>query len=139
MIMHKKGQGEYILLIVFVLGIIVELFYVINIITSDNSFDVILERTFIAGIITSILIILVIVLIRQRNLADQIRRMDFSKPERDPQLVRKELAGLYRDLGALKIMAKDGLIDKGEYSKKKAQIDSRIKKKKEEIKSLEKA
>jgi hypothetical protein len=139
--MMKKGQGEVILVVVFLLGIMVELFYIVSILSSETRFDLILEKTFLSGIITSILIILVIVLIRQRDLAEQFQQLKkgFRKGPRTSRDVRRELAGLYRDLGALKIVAKDSLIDMEEYNKKKAALDARVKKKKEELRALERA
>ena len=134
--MEVRSQGELILLTVFILGIVVELFYVVPVITTENRIEVVLERIFIAGIIISILIILVIVLLRQRNLIDKLRYLDLRRPMRTHADVRKELSGLYRDLGALKIVYKDGLIKGSDYAKKKKLVDELIKKKQAELQGI---
>lgn len=139
--MALKGQAEAILVLVFVVGIVVEIYYIVTLLSSGARFEVILEKVMIAGIITVVLIVLVMVLMRQRDLTEQFRQMGkrIPKPQRTTKDVRRELAKLYRDSGALKIVLTDGLMEKGEYEKKKALLDAKIAKKKQELKALEKA
>jgi hypothetical protein len=137
--MERKGQVGAILLIIFILGIIIEVYYILSFLQSELTFDQILEKTLITGILTSILIVLAILLIRQKDLYHQIRNMPFrGGPSRTSKQVRNELETLYRDLGALKIVAMDKLMDRKEYERKKASLEAQIDKKRQELKSLEK-
>jgi hypothetical protein len=140
--MERKAQVGAILFILFILGIIIELYYVISFLQSELSFDQILEKTLITGILTSILIVLAILLIRQKGLMQQmgqIRVLGTGGGKRTPKQVRSELEKLYRDLGALKIVVMDNLMERRQYEQKKSSIEALIDKKKKELREIEKS
>ena len=140
--MERKAQVGAILLILFILGIIIELYYVMSFLQSELSFDQILEKTLITGILTSILIVLAILLVRQKDLIQQIgqiRTLGTGGSIRTPKQVKGELEKLYRDLGALKIVVMDNLMERREYEQKKSSIEALIDKKKQELREIEKS
>jgi hypothetical protein len=135
--MVMKAQANIILLVIFVLGIVVETYYISSFLVSQTSLDDVLEKTFIVGVLTSILIVLAIIIIRQNDLVDRLSIMGFKQNPRTSREVRKELAHLYRDLGALKIVSNDNLMKESEYNRKKAALDVQVLAKKKELQVME--
>lgn len=128
-----------ILIFVFVLGIIVELFYVVPLIIAENDPALVYERAITAGITISILIVLVVVLNRQRKLKEEIRSLESQVPPRTSAEVRKEMDVLKKDLNALDTVFKDGLMEKDEYEERKRFINGELKKKRLEAVNLERS
>ena len=135
--MHARSRLGFILIMVFVIIIIAELYYILPLLTSGEELDY--GTLFNAVVTISILLILLIVLLKQQKLTDKLRYLEVRKPERTEKNVRRELSAMYRDLGALKIVHNDGLMDKGTYDKKKDVIDEEIKKARKELRKLERA
>ena len=135
--MTAKGQAGAILLIIFILGIVVEVYYIYSFIIYQTSLEDILEKTLTTGILTAMLIVLAILLIKQNIIAEQLKSLSLNRGARTSGQVRKELDKLYRDLGALKIVSMDNLIEEKEYLKKKAGIDKLVQEKKLELRTLE--
>lgn len=129
---------EIILATIFVLGIIVELFYIVPIILQEgSSVETATRSIFEAGVIISILVILVIVLLRQKQILLNLKYLRKKVAPRTSAEVRKELAVLNRDKEALKIVLRDGFIDEDDFNKKSSMIEGMIKKKEEELKDFE--
>jgi hypothetical protein len=135
--MTAKGQAGAILLIIFILGIVVEVYYIYSFIIYQSSLEDILEKTLTTGILTAMLIVLAILLIKQNIISEQLKSLSPNRGTRTSGQVRKELDKLYRDLGALKIVSMDNLIEEKEYMKKKAGIDKLVQEKKAEFRTLE--
>lgn len=132
--MHARSRLGFILIIVFII-IILELYYILPLLISGEGLDY--GNLFNAVVTITILLILLIVLLKQQKLSDKLRYLEVRKPERTEKNIRKELSAMYRDLGALKIVRNDGLMDKSTYDKKKDVIDEEIKKARKELRKLE--
>ena len=135
--MAMKAQANIILIVIFVLGIVVEIYYISSFLASQTTLDDVLEKTFIVGVLTSILIVLAIIIIRQNDLVDRLSIMGFKQNPRTSREIRKELAHLYRDLGALKIVMNDNLMKESDYNHKKAALDAQVAEKKKELQAME--
>ena len=129
---------EIILATIFVLGIIVELFYIVPIILQEgSSVETATRSIFEAGVIIAILVILVIVLLRQKQILLNLKFLRKKIAPRTSAEVRKELEALNRDREALKTVLRDGFMDEDDYSKKYSMIEDMIKKKEEELRDFE--
>jgi hypothetical protein len=131
-------QEEMILLFIFVVAIVVEMFYITPIVLTNASTEIVLDKIFTAGIMLSMLIILAMVLLRQKHLDEMFMNFGIKKHRKTANDIKKELSALYGDLGALKIVLKDGFLERKEYDKKKKLIEAKIKKKREELENLDK-
>ena len=130
-----KAQAGAVLVVIFILGIIIEVYYVLSFLSNQRTLADILEKTFFTGVITAILIIIAIVLMRQEGIAKRMKSGNFSIRPKSKKQLSKELSRLYSDLGALKILVNDNLIEQKEYDKRKAFIDQEIRKVKTEMRT----
>jgi hypothetical protein len=130
--MGKKAVTR-ILMGVFLLGILVELFYVVPVIMGENEPQLVYERSLTAGITIAILIILVVVLNRQRRLTDRIKYLESQRPPRTEEDIRKEIAEMRRDINALQLVFEDGLIEKKEFRHKKKFLEKEIRNREREL------
>jgi cell division protein FtsL len=132
-----KAQAGPVLVVIFILGIIIEIYYVLSFLSSQRTLSDILEKTFFTGVITAILIIIAIVLLKQSAITERLRSASLSSGPRTEKQVRKDLNRTYSDLGALKILLKDDLLDKKTYEKRKKRLDEDVIRLKAEMKSAE--
>jgi cell division protein FtsL len=110
---------------------------VLSFLSSQRTLSDILEKTFFTGVITAILIIIAIVLLKQSAITERLRSASLSSGPRTEKQVRKDLNRTYSDLGALKILLKDDLLDKKTYEKRKKRLDEDVIRLKAEMKSAE--
>jgi hypothetical protein len=141
--MPSRTDTEYVILTVFLIGIVSAIYYLISILTKEADSSLILERTILVGIIISILIILAIILLKDMELKDQLEALKgagVSKAagKRTAKAVKKEIMRMYRDMGALKIVLKDGIIDPETYTREKRELDQKVKTLKKEYEKLTK-
>jgi len=132
-----KGQTGFILLAIFILGMAVELYFVFSFFTSELTLAEVLEKTFITGFLIAILLVVAIMLLRQNKLARKLKQPIIGGSRRSSKEVRRELSQLYSDLGALKILYKDKLMNEKHYKEKKKLVDSEVKIKLLELKDIE--
>lgn len=141
--MLRKTESEYVIITVFLVGIIVAIYYLISVATSGVNAEVVLEKTVLVGIIISILIVLAILLFKEIDLREQIdavRQGGVSKParKRTAKDVKKDMMRKYRDMGALKIIFQDKIIDKETYEKEIKELEKEVGSLKKEHEKLSK-
>jgi hypothetical protein len=112
-------------------------------VTVEIDLSAILEKTILTGIIVAILIILAIVLFKEIELRDKVealREFGVAKPagKRTAKDVKRDMMRIYRDMGALKIVVQDKIIDQQTYNKEKKELDENIKTLKKELEKFEK-
>ena len=141
--MVNKTETEYVIFTVFLIGVIAAIYYLISVMTAELDQTVILEKTILVGIIVSILIILAILLLKEIKLRDQVNMLSqsgASRPSgrRTAKDVKKDMMRLYRDMGALKIVYQDNIIDKATYDREQEELDKKIEELKKEHDKLKK-
>lgn len=123
----RDEDNEYTVVTIFLLGVIISIYYIVSVLNAP-SVTVILEKTILTGVFTAILIT-AIMLFRFMELK---KEMDASKPgapkphQRTAKDVKAGMLKIYRDMGALKIVSKDNLIDKNMYDRERKSLDNRI-------------
>ena len=88
----------------------------------------------LVSVIISILIMLAIVLYKEMELRNQIRQLINSGFETEKEKgytrtakdVKRDMMRIYRDMGALKIIMQDGIIEKSAYNKEIKSLEERI-------------
>ncbi len=142
--MVNKAETEYVIFTVFLIGIVVAVYYLISVVTTGTNLVDILEKTILIGIIIAILIILAIVLFKEIELRDKVdvlKQAGVSKPagwRRTAKDVKKDMMRMYRDMGALKIVLQDNIIDQATYNRERKELDRKIKDLKKEYEKLTK-
>lgn len=136
----KNRETEYVLFTVFLIGIIVAVYYLLSLFASEPSPAAVIEKMILVGIFISILIVLAIVLYKQIEIREEVRSISEgrAKGPRKRTLgdVKKDMMRIYRDMGALKIIMKDGIIEKSAYDSEMRVLDSKIKDLKKEQEKL---
>ncbi len=140
--MHKT-ETKSIILTIFLIGIISCVYYLISVLSREMDPVDIVEKTMLVGIIIAILIILAVVLYKQIELidwVDTVKEYGILKPaaKRTAKEVKSEIMRAYRDMGALKIVLKDRIIDPKTYNREKKELDEKIEALKSEYKKLTK-
>jgi hypothetical protein len=135
--MVRKAASR-ILIYVFIFGIFVELFYILPIILKETNMELVLEKAVTGGITISILIFLVVTLNRQNKLIKKISELKANIPPRSSTEISKEISSIEDDLDALNIVRRDGLMSDKEYGEKSEFLKGEIKKKKQELRSVQK-
>ncbi|MFH1236862.1 MAG: hypothetical protein V1648_00450 [Candidatus Aenigmatarchaeota archaeon] len=129
--MCAMKDNEYTVVTIFLLGVIISIYYVVSIINAP-SVTVILEKTILTGVFIAILITIAIMLFRFMELKAAIESGSIkpgAKPAVHPRTakdVKNDMLKIYRDMGALKIVSKDNLIDKNMYDRERKSLDNRI-------------
>jgi hypothetical protein len=139
----KKTETEYVLFTVFLIGVIVAVYYLLSLFASNPSPSVIIEKMILVGIFISILIVLAIVLYKQIEIREEVRSMAESGGVKAPKKrtvndAKKDMMRIYRDMGALKIIMKDGIIEKKAYDEEMKMLDNKISELKKEQEKLAK-
>lgn len=139
----EKTETEYVMYTIFLIGILAAIYYMANVLASGVTTAVILEKTILTGIIIAILLVLAIVLFKQVEMRESIRqigqgRASEKKYTRTAKDVRRDMLRIYRDMGALKIVFQDGIIDKKTHDRERKELDDRIKPLKKEYEKLKK-
>jgi hypothetical protein len=140
--MAKKTEMEYLVLSLFIVGVVACIYYLISVLGAEVNEAVVIEKTILVSIIMAILITLVIVLLRQidlRNELESLKESATSRKEarkRTEKDVKAEMMKLYRDMGALKIILHDQIISQQDYDKEKRLLEKKVKELKKEYESL---
>ena len=138
--MPPKTETEYAIFAVFLIGAIVAFYYLVSVFAEGINLTAILEKTILVGVIVAILTILAIVLLKEMELKRQMEELKQPAPKaakkRTVKDVKEELMRLYRDLGALKIILHDNIIDEASYQKEKRALEKKINILKKEQESL---
>ena len=127
--MCAMKENEYTVVTIFLLGVIISIYYIVSILNAPSVSDI-LEKTILVGVFIAILITIAIMLFRFMELRKEIESGSI-KPvakshPRTAKDVKAEMMKIYRDMGALKIVSKDNLIDKGMYDRERKALDNRI-------------
>lgn len=137
-----SSDGKFLMFTVFLIGIVVTVYYFVSVFLIETTFLGILEKTMLVGMIIAILMILAIVLLREKRIMGQMESMrGFGISKKPPSKrtlkdVKNDIMRIYRDMGALKIVFQDNLIDEENYKKQKNELDEKLKKLKDEEKKL---
>jgi len=128
--MCAMKDNEHTVVTIFLLGVIISIYYIVSVLNAP-SVTVILEKTIITGVFIAILITIAIMLFRFMELRKEIESGSIKpgapKPhQRTAKDVKADMMKIYRDMGALKIVSKDNLIDKNMYDKEKKELDNRL-------------
>lgn len=130
-------QANKIPIVIFILGILLETYYILSLFSSQMTLSEMIEKTFFTGILTAILIVITIVLLRQDKITKGFKSGSFVSTSRSPKQVRRELSRLYSDLGATKILYNDGLMKQKEYDSRHLSLEKSVTEKKKELRLLE--
>jgi hypothetical protein len=149
--MGTSARTDFAVLITFVTGII-SIFYFIAItllVGSDPTLAgipesylswMVIERLVFTGIIIVMLSLITYILLRQKG----IERLQTERPAykarklRSEKEIKKDIMRCYRDLGALKIVLKDGALDPETYNERKKYLEEMIRIKKKELQKFKK-
>ncbi|MCX6817256.1 MAG: hypothetical protein NTU57_00165 [Candidatus Aenigmarchaeota archaeon] len=127
--MCAMKDNEYTVVTIFLLGVIISIYYIVSVLNAP-SVTVILEKTILTGVFIAILITIAIMLFRFMELKKEIDagvKPGVAKPHpRTSKDVKADMMKIYRDMGALKIVSKDNLIDKNMYNKERKELDNRL-------------
>jgi hypothetical protein len=96
------------------------------------------ERLIVVGMLIIILIIMTYVLMVQKSL-EESRAAEHDKaarPWRSEKDVREDIMRYYRDLGALKIVLKDGVMDAKTYNERKKYLEDMVNKRKKQLQEI---
>ncbi|NIO21310.1 MAG: hypothetical protein GTN76_11385 [Candidatus Aenigmarchaeota archaeon] len=146
---YSKTDG--VILLTFIIGIISIVYFIttLSLIGSDPMLVgipesylswMVFERLVIIGIIIIVLILITYILLRQKNFEEleRSRPEEKAKRARSEKEIREDMQRYYRDLGALKIVFKDGALDAKTYNERKKYLDDMIKKRKKQLENLKK-
>lgn len=128
--MCAMKDNEYTVVTIFLLGVIISVYYIVSVLNAP-SVTVILEKTIMTGVFIAILITIAIMLFRFMDLRKEIESGSI-KPgaaklrPRTAKDVKADMLKIYRDMGALKIVFKDNLIDKNMYDRERKSLDNRL-------------
>jgi len=139
------------ILITFVVGVISTIYFItiVSLIGSDPALIgipgsylswMIIERLVLTGIIIVVLIMITYILLRQKGIEElqRMKTVDKAKQKRSEKEIKEDLRRYYRDLGALKIVFKDGALDSETYMDRKKYLDEIIKIKKKQLEKFKK-
>jgi uncharacterized membrane protein len=94
------------------------------------------ERFVLLGMLVVILIIMTYVLMEQKKLEQSSASQTAAKSWRNEKDVRGDIMRYYRDMGALKIVLKDGVMDAKSYNERKKYLEEMIKKRKKQLQDI---
>lgn len=148
----QDAKTDRAVLITFILGIISIIYFIasISLLGSDPMLAgipesylswMILERLILIGIIILILILLTYILMKQRSFEETRRERpspveDKAEKLRREKAIREDIRRYYRDMGALKIVLKDGVLDPKTYNERKKYLEDMIRIKKKGLQKL---
>jgi uncharacterized membrane protein len=95
------------------------------------------ERFVLLGILVVILIIMTYVLMEQKKLEEVRSAQLQSRPWRNEKDLREDIMRYYRDMGALKIVLQDGVMDAKSYNERKKYLEDMIKKRKKQLQDIQ--
>jgi len=100
----------------------------------------IMERLVLIGIIIIVLILITYILLRQKTAEElqKTRHVDKAQQKRNENEMKEDLKRYYRDLGALKIVLKDGVMDPKTYTERKKYLEDMIKRRKKQLEAMKK-
>ncbi len=149
--MKSSAKTDFAILITFAVGIISIVYFIaiVFLMNSDPTLGgvpesylswMMIERLVLIGIIIVVLILITYILMKQKGI-EKLRAEMPAKRERHAVTVKElkaEIMRYYRDLGALKIVMKDKVLDSEIYEKRKKFIEDMVKKKKKQLQDLKK-
>lgn len=99
------------------------------------------ERLVLIGMLIIIFIIIIYVLMIQKGLEESraAEREKAPKPWRNEKDVREDIMRYYRDMGALKIVLKDGVMDAKTYNERKRYLEDMVKKRKRQLQDIQRS
>lgn len=138
----ETEKNNQLFIITFVLAAVAIVYFISSVafIASDPSLFgipesylswMVIERLVLTGIIVGILIILSAVMKGLPGV--EAGKKPVKKPSLSKKDLKEDLMRYYRDLGAFKILLKDGNIDTKTYNERKKSIEEMIKQKKKQI------
>lgn len=143
------AKPDKAILITFIIGVVSIIYFItsISLIGSDPALVgiqesylswMIIERLILIGMIMVILILLTYILLRQKSFEELQRERPEEKAKRlrNEKEIRDDIMRYYRDMGALKIVLKDGVMDAEAYNEKKKYLEDMIKKRKKQLQEL---
>jgi|GEM_PF-2073128 len=146
---HSKTDSA--VLITFIIGVVSIVYFVTTmlLIGSDPLLLgipasylswMIMERLVLVGMIIIVLILITYILLRQKTAEEleKTKHMDKAQKTRSENELREDVKRYYRDLGALKIVLKDGVIDPKTYNERKKYLEDMIKRRKKQLEALKK-
>lgn len=147
---EQPAKTDRAVLITFILGIISIIYFIasISLLGSDPMLAgipesylswMILERLILIGIIILILILLTYILMKQKSFEETRRESpveDKAEKLRNEKEIREDIRRYYRDMGALKIVLKDGVLDPKTYNDRKKYLEDMIRIKKKGLQKL---
>jgi cell division protein FtsL len=147
--MNASGRLDFAILITFFVGIISIIYFLVTLllIGSDPTLFgipesylswMVVERLIFIGIIVVVLILITYILMKQKAAEETERKktMDRARRLRSEKTIKEDLSRYYRDLGALKIILKDGALDTKTYNERKKYLDDMIKLRKKQLDEL---
>ncbi len=151
MMLGTVSRTDRVILITFLLGVIGIVYFVTSLflLGSDPSLVgmpesykswMMTERFILIGMIFVILIIMTYVLMEQKNLeeAHEAEKRRAPRPQWSEKELKDDIMRYYRDLGALKIVLKDGVMDAKTYNERKKYLEEMVNKRKKQILELRK-
>lgn len=141
--MLHETETESVIFTSFLIGIAAAIYYLFSLLISEISFEEIIEKTILVGIIIATLIILGIVLSKELEMKKRIKVLEESgvkklERKRTAKDVKKDMMRMYRDMGALKIVLQDNIINKETYNKERKELDKKVNILKKEYENLTK-
>jgi hypothetical protein len=96
------------------------------------------ERFVMIGMIFVILIIMTYVLMEQKNLEEShaAEQRKAPAPQSGEKNLKEDIMRYYRDIGALKIVLKDGVMDTKTYNERKKYLEDMVKTRKRQLEKL---
>jgi hypothetical protein len=143
------GRIDRVMLITFLVGIIGIVYFVTSLylLGSDPTLTglpesylswMMLERVILIGMLTIILIIITYVLMMQKDIEESqaAGHGKAATPWRNEKDIRDDIMRYYRDMGALKIVLKDGVMDAKTYNERKKYLEDMVKKRKGQLQEI---
>ncbi|NIO22851.1 MAG: hypothetical protein GTN38_02375 [Candidatus Aenigmarchaeota archaeon] len=147
--MRTRSKIDGVILITFLVGVISIVYFVTTIflLGSDPTFAgvqesylswMIMERLILVGVIIIVLILISYILLRQKGTEElhRARPEEKAKRMRSEKELKEDIRRYYRDLGALKIVLKDGVMDAKTYNERKKYLEDMIKRRKKQLENL---
>ncbi len=144
------GKTDHAMLITFVVGVVGIIYFLTSIflLGSDPMLTgvppsylswMIMERLILIGIVIIILILITYILMRQKNFEElHEKEHPKAKPWRSEKGMMEDIKRYYRDMGALKIVLKDGVIDAETYNQRKRYLQGMVEERKKQLEKLKK-
>ena len=147
--MNASRKMDSAILITFLIGIVSIIYFIttVSLLGSDPTLVgipqsylswMVMEKLVVIGIIIIVLILITYILLRQKTLEEVQKKRPYDKAKiiRSKKEMMEDLMRYYRDLGALKIVLKDGVMDPKTYNERKKYLEDMIKKRKKQMKDL---